>query len=294
MFLKQSLLILLASLVTLYGAACLVLYVLQTRMIFFPSRTIKTTPGDLGLVYEDVAVPISRPISRPNSDASQIEQLHAWWIPAEGQARGVLLYLHGNGANIGANAFHASRFQRMGLSVLLIDYRGYGKSEGAFPSEAAVYDDAAAAWQYLTAERQIDPSQILIYGHSLGGAIAIDLAIRHPTAAGLIVQSSFTSMYNMVHRSTAFGFLPIDQLLTQRFDSIRKVSQLQMPTLFIHGMEDTRVPADMSEALYAATPQPKQLWLVPHARHNDVADIAGAEYFRVVERFLEQQVLFER
>jgi len=260
-------------------------------MIFFPSRTIETTPGDLGLVYEDVAVPISL----PNSAAkSQVEQLHAWWIPAEGQTQGVLLYLHGNGVNIGANAFHASRFQRMGLSVLLIDYRGYGKSEGAFPSEAAVYEDAAAAWQYLTAERKIDPAQILIYGHSLGGAIAIDLAIRHPTAAGLIVQSSFTSMSNMVHRSTAFGFLPIDLLLTQRFDSIRKVSQLRMPTLFIHGMEDTRVPADMSEALYAAARQPKRLWLVPYAGHNDVADIAGAEYFRVVESFLKQYVLVER
>lgn len=286
MWLKQSVLLLVAILAILYGVTTLLLYWRQTRMMFFPSPLIDTTPGDLGLVYEDVIVPVFplRAANRP------VEQLHGWWIPAEGRERGGLLYLHGNGFNISANVAHASRFQQMGLSVLLIDYRGYGKSEGAFPSEAAVYEDAAAAWQYLTEARQIAPERIVIYGHSLGGAIALNLASQLPTAAGIIVQSSFTSMYNMVHRSTAFGFLPIELILTQRFDSIRKVPQLQMPSLFIHGTEDRQVPADMSEALYTAAPQPKRLWLVPQAGHNDVADVAGVEYFRVVENFLEQSL----
>ena len=285
MVLKQSVAILFVTLLILYGAACLGLYLQQTRMMFFPSSVIETTPGDLGLVYEEVWVPV---VPQTAATTRPIERLHGWWIPAEGRERGVLLYLHGNGSNVGGNVAHASRFQQMGLSVLLIDYRGYGKSEGAFPSEAAVYEDAAAAWQYLTETRQIMPGQIVIYGHSLGGAIALNLASQLPTAAGIIVQSSFTSMFDMVHRSTVFGFLPIQQLLTQRFDSIRKVSQLQMPSLFIHGIDDVQVPADMSEALYAAAPQPKRLWLVPNAGHNNVADIAGAEYFKVVEHFLEK------
>jgi fermentation-respiration switch protein FrsA (DUF1100 family) len=266
--------------VTAYLAICLLLYFRQTRLIFFPTATIETTPADLGMPYEDVWLPVQL--------SQRSERIHGWWIPASSEAAGVLLYLHGNGMNIGANVGHAKRFHQLGLSVLLIDYRGYGRSEGGFPTEQQVYQDAEASWRYLTQTRQISPESILLYGHSLGGAVAIDLAVHQSDAAGLIVQSSFTSIRDMVDHTSRYRFFPVEQLLHQRFDSIRKVPFLKMPVLFIHGLADIQVPATMSEALYAATPDPKQLYLVPLAGHNNVADTAGAEYLKVVQQFVEQ------
>jgi uncharacterized protein len=218
------------------------------------------------------------------------ERLHGWWIPARGRETGVLLYLHGNGVNIGANVEHANRFHRLGLSVLLMDYRGYGQSDGGFPSEQQVYADAEANWQYLTQTRQIDPQRIVIYGHSLGGAIAINLASQHPEAAGLIVQGSFTAIRPMVDLRMPNSIFPTDLILTQHFDSIRKVPNLKLPVLYIHGLEDDETPPEMTKALYEASPQPKQLYLVPGAGHNNVAQVAGPEYLQVVGRFVRDCV----
>ncbi len=156
-------------------------------------------------------------------------------------------HLHGNGLNIGANIAHASRFHQLGFSVLLIDYRGYGRSEGAFPNEKKVYQDAATAWNYLVQKLQIPPRHIFIYGHSLGGAIAIDLAVKHPNAAGLIVESSFTSIREVVAYRNLFWMFPVNLILTQRFESIKKLPQLRMPILFIHGTADSTVPFFMSQ-----------------------------------------------
>jgi uncharacterized protein len=262
-----------------YLSACLFLFIWQTRMIFLPTRQIQTTPQDLNLAYEEIWIPIAQ--------GNRVERLHGWWIPADSSAP-VLLYLHGNAANIGANVGQAYRFRQMGLSVLLMDYRGYGRSEGNFPHEEQVYQDAEAMWHYLTQVRQIAPDQILLYGHSLGGAIAIELATQHPEAAGLIVESSFTSMRAMVDRSTSLSWFPVDLLLHQRFNSIAKVPQLDLPVLWIHGSADTRTFAEMTEALYAATPHPKWLYLVPAAGHNNVAEIAGSAYLSQVRQFLHQ------
>jgi pimeloyl-ACP methyl ester carboxylesterase len=197
------------------------------------------------------------------------------------------LYLHGNGSNVGANVEHANRFHRLGLSVFVIDYRGYGKSQGDFPSESQVYEDAQLAWDYLVKQRGVNPNQIYIYGHSLGGAIAIDLAVRHPEAAGLIVEGSFTSTRAMVDfQKGLFWLFPIDLLLTQRFDSLSKVDRLQMPVLFIHGTADNVVPVEMSKKLFDAAPDPKQLYIVPGGGHNNVAQIGGVEYLQIVSQFL--------
>ncbi|MEG3957941.1 alpha/beta fold hydrolase [Microcoleus sp. herbarium2] len=301
-----------------YSAACVYLFVAQGKFIFFPARAIETTPDDFQLKYQDVWLPIP-------TKTGAVESVHGWWIPASetppsppearGGARkgervlarpqsdrravasvralnkgglgGVVLYLHGNGSNVGANVEHANRFHRLGLSVFAIDYRGYGKSQGDFPSESQVYEDAQLAWDYLVQQRGVNPNQIYIYGHSLGGAIAIDLAVRHPEAAGLIVEGSFTSTRAMVDfQKGLFWLFPIDWLLTQRFDSLSKVDRLQMPVLFIHGTDDNVVPVEMSKKLFDAAPEPKQLYIVPDGGHNNVAQIGGAEYLQIVSQFL--------
>lgn len=301
-----------------YSAACVFLFVAQGKFIFFPARAIETTPDDFQLKYQDVWLPIP-------TKTGAVESVHGWWIPASetppspplarGGARngesflatpqserravapvpplvkgglgGVVLYLHGNGSNVGANVEHANRFHRLGLSVFVIDYRGYGKSQGDFPSESQVYEDAQLAWDYLVKQRGVNPNQIYIYGHSLGGAIAIDLAVRHPEAAGLIVEGSFTSARAMVDfKKGLFWLFPIDFLLTQRFDSISKVDRLQMPVLFIHGTADNVVPVEMTKKLFDAAPGPKQLYIVPDGGHNNLAQIGGAEYLQIVSQFL--------
>ena len=301
-----------------YSAACVFLFVAQGKFIFFPARAIEITPDDFQLKYQDVWLPIP-------SKTGAVESVHGWWIPASetppsppetrGGARkgervlatpqshrravasvralnkgglgGVVLYLHGNGSNVGANVEHANRFHRLGLSVFAIDYRGYGKSQGDFPSESQVYEDAQLAWDYLVQQRGVNPNQIYIYGHSLGGAIAIDLAVRHPEAAGLIVEGSFTSTRAMVDfQKGLFWLFPIDWLLTQRFDSLSKVDRLQMPVLFIHGTADNVVPVEMSKKLFDAAPEPKQIYIVPGGGHNNVAQIGGAEYLQIVSQFL--------
>ncbi len=259
-----------------YASACLYLFFWQNHFIFFPSSIIEITPATFAS-FEDVWLPV---LNSPG----QVERIHGWWIPGKGQR--TLLYLHGNGINIGANVAHAIRLHKLGFSVLLIDYRGYGRSEGKFPTEKSVYRDAETAWNYLIKERQISPKDIFIYGHSLGGAIAIDLAVQHPDAAALIVQSSFTSMGQMVNERPTFRIFPTNLILRQRFDSIRKVRLLKMPVLFIHGMDDSVVPYRMSQMLFAAAPEPKQLFLVPKADHNNVADIAGVKYLQTVQKFV--------
>ena len=141
-------------------------------------------------------------------------------------------------------------------------------SEGKLPNEARLYEDSQIAWKHLISDRQIEPQDIVIYGESLGGAVAIDLAIEHPEAAGIIVQSSFTSMSSQIKQLyPALSIFPLDLILHQRFASIDKGKQLSLPVLFIHGTRDKIVNYKMSGELYAAASQPKTLFYIPGAEH---------------------------
>ncbi|MBR8836244.1 MAG: alpha/beta fold hydrolase [Stigonema ocellatum SAG 48.90 = DSM 106950] len=262
-----------------YSAVCIFLFFRQPRFIFFPSTSIETTPESFNLRYEEVWLPV--PVA-----SGKVERIHGWWIKADQSDGKVLLYLHGNAINIGANVAHANRFHQLGFSVLLIDYRGYGRSEGGFPNEERVYQDAATAWNYLVHQRKIPQERIFIYGHSLGGAIAINLALQHPDAAGLIVESSFTSIRQVIAHRNILSMFPVGLILTQRFESIKKVPNLKMPVLFIHGTADAIVPAFMSQDLYAAAPEPKKLLLVAGAEHSNVAEVARSQYLSAVQSFV--------
>lgn len=261
-----------------YASTCVVLFFIQPYLIFRPTRVFQKTPEFYKIRYENVYLPI------PNDSKKSV--IHGWWIPAKQPKLGTLLYLHGNGLNIGSNINQAYRFQQLGFSVLLIDYRGYGQSKGSFPNESQVYQDAQTAWNYLVKQRNIPAHQIFIYGHSLGGAVAIDLAVKHPEAAGLIIQNSFTSMQKMIERSPYSRIFPVNLLLRNRFDSISKIKSLQMPVMFVHGTADSLMPYTMSKTLYAAAPEPKQLLLVPGAKHNN-GDLFfnSSEYRRAIQKF---------
>ena len=264
----------------IYALTSTYLWARQAHFIFRPERIIFKTPAEYQLPYEDVYVKV-------NDGNGKNERIHAWWIPAENPSDRYLLYLHGSALNIGANITHARRFHQMGFSVFLISYRGYGKSDGTFPTEAQVYADAQAAWTYLIEQKGIDPKAIFIYGHSLGGAVAIQLAIDNPAAGGLIVEAAFTSIADMARRIPKYRIFPLELIVHERFDSIEKVGRLQPPVLYIHGTDDKLVPSEMSSELYKRTASSKQLKLIPGGGHNNSAAVGGDEYLQAVRNFIE-------
>lgn len=276
---KASLVLVLAFFI-LYLSACTYVWTQQKKYIFLPQRLITATPEDYQLPFEDTYIKIK-------GQSNSIERLHAWFIPsADDSNNRVLLYLHGNALNIGANIDHARRFRDMGFSVFLLSYRGYGKSDGAFPSEALLYADAQAAWNYLRKDKDADPHSIVIYGHSLGGAVAIQLATNHPNAGGLIVEGTFTSIAEMARLYPQYRILPLNLIINQRFDSIKKVNRLAVPVLYIHGTGDERVPFEMSQELYRQTSSVKRIKLILNGGHNNTAAVGGEAYLQTVKDFI--------
>jgi fermentation-respiration switch protein FrsA (DUF1100 family) len=258
-----------------YGAACGYLWVAQRQLIFEPSPDVLKTPADLQLHFVEVWV------SNAGGDPAP---LNGWWLPGDEATAPVLLYLHGNDLNIAASLDPVARLRKMGFSVLIVDYRGFGRSGGGFPSEGSVYEDAETAWQYLVRELRADPRRIFIYGHSLGGAVAIELASHHPEAAGLIVEATFTSMRDLA--PPGYRAFPLSLLLNQRFDNLAKIGALRVPVLIIHGTADTLVPHAMSDRLFQAAPQPKRLLSIPGAGHDDIPIVGGAAYADGVRGFV--------
>lgn len=264
----------------LYLGVCGYFWTAQRSFIFEPEAALQTTPDRDGLKFEPVRI--------PSGSGTERAELFGWWIPAEQADAPTLLYLHGNFRNVSYNVEHAMRLHRLGVNVLLVDYRGYGQSGGGMPSESKVYEDAESAWNYVSS-KGIPPKRIIIYGHSLGGAIAIDLASRHPEAAGLITESTFSSMQAMGELN--YGFLPIGFLLNQRFDSIQKIGQIKIPVLLLHGTWDKKIPYGMAQQLYERAPQPKTLKLIEGGEHSNSSGIAWVEYSTAVASFIKQAIL---
>ncbi len=269
--------------VLVYACICLWVYRFHRRFVFVPQAKVLDTPSQFQVAYEEVWIPVSQP-------NGTVEKVNGWWIPTQiqqMQRQGTLLFLHGKSSNMGGNAPHAIRFCNLGFDVLLIDYRGYGKSEGGFPSEASVYQDAEAAWEYLTRDRKLSPTEIYVYGHSLGGAIATELVSHHPDVAGLILDSTFTSIVAVAAETPRNRLFPLKLLIHQRFDSLQKIKTISVPTLFIHGTADEVIPHQMSEQLFAAKSEPKQILLVPGANHNNVAATDWNAYSQAIRDFLK-------
>ena len=264
----------LAAIVAVYILFVGAIWFTQTKFIFRPTRTVDETPGEAGVKFENVTLPLDG------------GQLAGWWVPAENPEARTLLYLHGNAGNIGVNRDHVLRLRSAGLNVLIIDYRGYGSSTGGPPREKFVYEDAERAWQHLVAERHIPPAHIAIYGHSLGGAVAIDLASRHPEAGVLITEATFTSIAGVAEGVPWTRLLPLRLVLTERFDSLSKIGAVHMPKLFLQGDADYMAP--MARRLYDAAADPKQLAIIPDGGHETSATANPAAYFAALNGFLSQ------
>jgi uncharacterized protein len=252
------------------------IWYVQAKVIFQPSRTVQRTPADLGVKFNDVTLPLHG------------DQLAGWWVPSDDPQARTLLYLHGNAGNVGANADDVVRLRRTGLNIFIFDYRGYGASTGGPPREKLLYEDAERAWKYLVAERNIPPAHIAIYGHSLGGAVAIDLASKHPEAGALITDGAFTSIADLSSRMSYAAYLPVRLILTERFDSISKIGSIHVPQLFLHGEADRMNPPAMARRLFDAAPGPKQIALIPGGGHLDSGEVNPTAYFGAINGFLSQ------
>ena len=222
------------------------------------------------------------------------QSLHGWWWPAAKKDAPAILYLHGVRWNLTGQLFRIEQLHAQGYSVLAIDYRGFGQSRGDLPSESSVYEDARVAWERFQL-LQPDPGKRLIYGHSLGGAVAIDLAAElgqqavaehlPPPVRGLVIESTFTSLAD-VAAAVANTSLPVRWLLSQKFDSIDKIADIHMPLLVVHGLDDRYVPPRFSQQLFDVAQEPKHLLLVPGASHNNSLSLGGRSYRQALQGLL--------
>ena len=202
-------------------------------------------------------------------------KLHAWWLQAQDPNAPVVLYLHGARWNLTGSVTRIDRWRQLGFSVFAVDYRGFGKSSDVAPTEAYAYEDAEAAWDYLAKLAPNRPR--FVVGHSLGGAIAAELARRRPDVAGLVLEATFTSVSDMIEQSP-WGFLPVGLILTQKFDTLAKIGELKTPVLITHGTRDSIVPFQMGERLYEAAKGPKRFIRVEGAGHHNLSGAAFNEY----------------
>ena len=258
------------------AAGCAHLGYNERQLTFRPSKDVAGWFAGIPAGAQEVFVPVGH----PGDGNAAAEKMHAWWWPAADPHAPAVLYLHGARWNLTGQTRRIEQLHRFGFSVFAIDYRGFGKSDGDLPSEDSVYEDAQAAWRWL-GERQPDASRRFIYGHSLGGAVAIDLAARLSAdgapVGGLVAESTFTTLADIAAALTS-QWLPTKLILSQKFDSVDKIARVTMPVFIAHGASDRMVPSRFSEALYKAAPAPKKLLLVEGAGHNNAMIVGEQEY----------------
>jgi len=240
----------------LYLIAFIILFIgfiryLEHISVFYPERVLSATPQHLGIPFEDVTFLTQDHV-----------KVHGWLIKSP-NAKSTIIFFHGNAGNIGDRLGKIDLFYRMGINVFIIDYRGYGNSEGK-PTESGIYLDAVAAYDYLVSRDDVKGQNLIGYGASLGGAVVVDLATKR-TMRCLILDSTFSSAIDMAKR--IYPFIP-SFLIKTKMDSIRKFKDIDIPTLFIHSVEDQTVPIALGKKLYDAARGPKEFIEITGG-HND-------------------------
>ena len=254
--------------VGVYLCICLYLYFFQNRFLYYPTHDIAVTPDQAGLAYTDQFFDL------PNGD-----KIHGWFVPGDSTGPTVL-FLHGNGGNVGHRIEHLHLLNSLGVSTLIIDYRGYGQSSGS-PSEANLYADAEIAYQWLIDSKHVTPAKLFVLGESIGGAVAIDLATKQKIA-GLIVESSFTSLREIAQHS--FPIVPTGLLLRSDYNSTAKLPRVTVPILVSHSPDDDIVPYAIGCRLFEAANPPKQ-FVQLSGSHNDRGYLADSAYVDALRRF---------
>ncbi|MFO8025458.1 alpha/beta hydrolase [Thiohalophilus sp.] len=255
-----------------YLLLVIAVYFYQPHLLFLPelpSRQLVRTPGDIDLAYEDVDLQTRDGV-----------RLHGWWVEHP-QPQGTILFFHGNAGNISHRLQTLRLFHQLGYQSLIIDYRGYGQSEGK-PSERGLYADAEAAWRYLREQRQLPPAQIILSGRSLGAAVALYLAEQHSPRA-VIIESAFTSIPDLA--AVHYGWLPVRWLSRYQFDNRQRIASLDCPVLIVHAREDEIAPYEQGRELYRLAPSPSQ-WLALNGGHNDAQLNDYRTYTRGLQAFL--------
>ena len=251
--------------------------VLDKFLIYFPEREVLSSPAEHGAAYEDVWI--------QTRDGPRI---HGWLVRPPDVAADfsrAILWLHGNSGNIGNRAAAvAAMSQALGAPVLIIDYRGYGRSEGS-PGEDGLYSDAEAAYEYLSGLTEPAGARVVIFGRSLGAAVAARLATRRDAEA-LIIHSPFTSIAEMARRSNPF--LPARLLVRARFDTLSIMPTIGMPVLVIHGTGDEIVPVEMGRRVFEAAAGPKRMFELEGEGHNEPHHDPAAPYYGAIREFLEE------
>ncbi len=244
---------------------------LEDKFIFFPSSELEGVPSDLGLEYQDIFF------------TSEGQRLHGWFVP--GSKDITWLWTHGNGGNISHRLENIQLIHdKLGISIFIFDYRGYGRSEGK-PSEQGTYNDAQVALAYLKTIPAIEGDSFVLYGRSLGAAVAVELATREPNAiSGLILESPFVSIPAMAKR--AYPFLPVGPFLRTRYDSLSKIGKTSVPLLVLHSPEDEIVPYDQGRELFEAAPEPKTFHTIAGGGHNETYITGGDAYWQALGQFL--------
>ncbi len=246
---------------------------LEQRYIYFPDRQLVATPAAIGLAYEEVRFAAADGVA-----------LHGWYVPGEPE-HPLVLFCHGNAGNISHRLESLRLLHELGVSVLLFDYRGYGRSAGT-PGEEGTYADARGALAWLR-RRGWEPSRLVYAGESLGAAVALQLAIEQPPA-GLAMESPFTSIAAMGRHHYPLLHLLLGWLLDARYDNLAKIGRLRAPLLIIQGEADSIVPPGMAQRLYQAAGEPKSLSLIPGADHNDLLFVGGHAYREAWHDFLSR------
>jgi fermentation-respiration switch protein FrsA (DUF1100 family) len=245
---------------------------MEKSFIFFPEKEIVETPADAGLAFEDLYL-----------NTSDGVKINGWFVPSSG-ARTTLLWFHGNAGNIGHRVDPLRRLHdALSVNILMIDYREYGKSEGKV-SEEGTYRDAIAAYDYLLTRSDVDPGRIILFGQSLGAAVAVELALKRK-AAGLILEAPFTSIAAMA--KATLPWLPIGGLISTRYDNLSKITRINLPLLILQGDRDEVVPYAQGRRLFEAAREPKTFYTITGAGHNDTYLVGGEPYDQALLRFIE-------